>query len=360
MADYVVVTNTRWSEAPRIRHQVTHLLLSSGSRVLFVERSESIGSAELPAASQPVPGLTLVRTRQLLHHQLRVLPAIHRLDAAFVVPQLREAVTRWSAGRPFGIVNFRHDGWYIRDAFPGRRITTIIHDDFEAQSRLPTSRHIRWTLERTCASSDRVLAVSEPLCERLSAWCEPRLFLPWAVVPYQAPRMSAEGRRILLFWGHVDTGLDLNQVERISSSLARRGGDWRILLVGPTQTRKARGPIIRRMASLRNVEVLPACALDQLPLDSCLAALLPYRSNGTTDAVTLANKSMQLLARGLPLMISAMPRFLQAPFVLRIDGTSGVDTVISAAQAGFVRLQPEIEAYCVSNDPASRLRMIEG
>jgi hypothetical protein len=73
MVDYVVVTNTRWNEAPRIRHQVTHLLLSSGSRVHFVERSESIGSAELPAASEPVPGLTVVRTRHLLHQQLRVL-----------------------------------------------------------------------------------------------------------------------------------------------------------------------------------------------------------------------------------------------------------------------------------------------
>lgn len=359
MGDFVIVTNTRWDEAPRIRHQVARLLLESGHRVLFIERADPFRSRSIPD-SRPLPGLTVARTRQVLHHQLRVLPALHRLDAGYVIPQLRDAVDRWSEGRSYGIVNFRHDGWYLRGAFPGRRIVTIINDDFEAQSRLPTARHIRWSLERTCRSSDAVFAVSEPLCERLSEWCSPRLFLPWAVVPYREPRMSVDGRNVLLFWGHVDTGIDLGHVERLSERLRARGSEWRILLVGPTQTRNARAPIVARLGALRNVEVRPPSPLDELPLDASLTALLPYRRNGTTDAVTLANKSMQLLARGLPLMISSMPRFLRAPFVVRFDAPPGIDAAIEEAQAGFVRMQPDIEAYCAANDPASRLRMLEG
>jgi hypothetical protein len=361
MKRFVLVTNTRWDEAPRIRHQVAHLLLNAGHQVLFLERSNQIFRPEESVLDpNPVRGLTIARIRQLMHPQLRVLPHLHKLDAAFVVPQLRELVGYWAGSDPFQVVNFRHDGWYLRRVFPGRRITTIINDDFEAQSRLPTSRHIRWALERTCKASDSVLAVSEPLCERLSEWCAPRLFLPWAVVPYRAPRLSVEGRKSLLYWGFVDVGLDLDQIERVSGCLSRRGSDWRILLVGPTQTRNARAPIVRRLRSLANVAVMPPSSLDELPIDESLAALMPYRRNGTTDAVTLANKSMQLLARGLPLLISAMPRFLNAPFVFRFDGREGVDAAVDAVAANFVRLQPEMEMYCRSNSPSSRLQLLTG
>ena len=40
MADFVLVTHTRWSEAPRIRHQVARLLVDAGHRVLFLERAD--------------------------------------------------------------------------------------------------------------------------------------------------------------------------------------------------------------------------------------------------------------------------------------------------------------------------------
>ena len=168
MPDFVLVTHTRWMEAPRIRHQVARLLRDAGHRVLFVERADYPWSGPSPAAVEVEPGITLTRTTRLIHHQFRVIPAMHRLDASHVARRLRNVVDRWRPAPDFMVVNFTHDGWFLRETFPGQRIVTVIHDDFEAQSRLPFSGHIAWTLERTCRSSDTVLAVSEPLRERLS------------------------------------------------------------------------------------------------------------------------------------------------------------------------------------------------
>lgn len=358
MSDFVLVTHTRWTEAPRIRHQVARLLRDAGHRVLFVERADYPWSGQLPAAVAVEPGITLTRTTRLIHHQFRVIPAMHRLDASHVSRGLRAAVDRWRPAPDFTVVNFTHDGWFLRETFPGQRIVTVIHDDFEAQSRLPFSGHIAWTLERTCRSSDSVLAVSEPLRERLAEWCAPNLFLPWSVVPYRHPVAPAARRRTLLFWGYVDTGIDLDRVEEVASHLAQRGPDWKVLLVGPTQGKGVRAPIVDRLSRFPNIEVRDPMPLDALPVEETLAALLPYRRSPITDSVTLANKSMQLLARGLPLLISAMPRFLDAPFVIRFDETAGIAAAVDACVERFEQLQQPIEEYCEANAPESRLLQI--
>lgn len=358
MPDFVLVTHTLWSEAPRVRHQIARLLRDAGHRVLFIERAGQAGRDAAQPLREVEPGITTARGTRLLHHQLRVLPPLHRADAAYVGPQLARIARDWGATPGCTVVNFMHDGWYLRERFPGSRILTVIHDDFEAQSRLPFSGHITWTLERTCRASDEVFALSEPLARRLSAWCEPTLFLPWTVTPYRAPRAPAADRDTLLFWGYVDNALDLGMVRSLSAHLSATRPGFRLLFVGPTQTKGARDRIAAELATMPNAELRGPCALDELPLERTLAAILPYRRSPAIDSVTLANKSMQLLARGLPLLISAMPAFLRRDFVIRLDGEGGIEPALQAAEGSFAALQSSIEAFCAENSPESRLRML--
>ena len=283
---------------------------------------------------------------------------LHRLNAALLVPQLLEGCAAWTSQGPDAVVNFMPDAFFVSNAFRGRRGITILHADFEAQSRLPFHGHITWALERTCRASDRVFAVSVPLCRRLSAFCAPELFLPWAVDEYRAPTTPASGRDTLLFWGYVDTAIDLAVVRRLSESLAARRPGWRLLFVGPTQTRGARNRIAAAFAPMANVELRDPGVLADLPIHRTLAAVLPYRRSPAQDSVTLANKSMQLLARGLPLLVSAMPNFLEADFVFRLDGPGGVDQAVDDCRAAFDRVQPAIRSFLEDQSPASRLRQI--
>ena len=358
MLDFVLVTNTLWSEAPRMRHQVARLLRDAGARVLFFERPGYLWTSAQPVPTLVEPGMWLTHGTRIFHHQLRITSTMQWLDALLMARSAASATERWSQSGEFAVINFAYDALFLRKAFPDRKILTIIHDDFESQSRLPWASHIAGTLQRTCRNSDHVFAVSDPLMERLSGFCKPELFLPWAVEPYRSPPISDVSRNKLLFWGYVDASLDLELVEKISDQLIDRGPEWELWLVGPTQSRGIRPSIVARLASRSNVRILDSRSLNDLPIDEVLAAVLPYRRSGITNAVTLANKSMQLLARGLPLLISAMPRFVQAPFVIRLDGPGGVRAAIDAASLGFTTLQPAIEAYCADNAPESRLAAI--
>jgi hypothetical protein len=166
------------------------------------------------------------------------------------------------------------------------------------------------------------------------------------------------GRWTVHFLGYVDTGIDLDLVEQVASHFSQCGPDWKVLLVGPTQGTGVRGPIVQRLSRFPNVEVRDPMPLDALPLEETRAALLLYRRSAITDSVTLANKSMQFLARGLPLLISAMPRFLEAPFVIRMDGPGGIATAVSTCAERLKALQEPISEYCAANMPESRLRML--
>jgi hypothetical protein len=286
-----------------------------------------------------------------VHHQLRVAPVLNHLEAFVVAPVVRSIVDQWACGVPDAIVNFAHDGWWLREAFPSTRLVTIVHDDFEAQSRLPFHGHITWTLKRTCMLSDDVFAVSVPLQHRLQQWCSAKLFLPWTIDRYVSPDTDMASKDILMFWGTVDNALDLAMIHKVS----RQRPDLRLLFVGPTQTAGARKMITANLASLTNVEIRPPAPLSALPMDRVLAAILPYRRTPAVNAVTLANKSMQLLARGLPLMISAMPNYLEQPFIVRMDSPDGISGAIQRIQAGFIPWQPMIRAFLDGHSPESRL-----
>lgn len=359
MREAVLFTHTRWDEAPRVRHQVARLLRDAGHRVLFLERGDGGWHRADTGVREAEPGIWVARPPRPIHPQLRVAAPLRRLDARIVSRAVAGIVGSWSKRRDFLVVNFAPDGWWLRGAFPGNRIASIIHDDFEAQSRLPWHGHITWGLERTCRASDDVLALSEPLVRRLASWCEPRLFLPWTVTPYRAPVALPGSRDTLLFWGYVDNAIDLDLVRGLSAHLARTRPGFRMLFVGPTQTRGARDRIAAELASLPNAELLGPRTLDDLPLERTLAALLPYRRSPALDCVTLANKSMQMLARGLPLLISAMPAFLRRDFILRLDGEGGFEEALREVSARFLPLQPAIREFCEANSPETRLRTLE-
>jgi hypothetical protein len=300
------------------------------------------------------------RPTQWMHHQLRVLPWMHRLEGNHAGSQIYGLVRTWEPSNNATIVNFTHDGWFLRRVFPKNRLITLINDDFEAQSRLPFRSHITWTLERTCRESDQVLAVSVPLQKKLSRWADTQLFLPWATVPYRAPVSTAATRDTLLFWGYVDNAIDLDLVKDLGAELAASRPKLSIRFVGPTQTKGARERIIQTLRPFSNISIAGPTALDDLPLERTLAALLPYRRSDAVDAVTLANKSMQLLARGLPLLISGMPAFIQREFVVRLDGPGGFSAAIATCETNFDNFQTAIRSFCDDNAPDSRLKMLEG
>ncbi len=358
MSTFILITNTPWDEPPRLRHQVAQLLLDAGHRVIFFERPQPWYAKSGPRVVALTDQLTLVNTTRLIHFQLRVLPILSWINARWAIREIRARMRECAVEPDTRVVNFNHDSDYLGELFDRSRITTIIHDDFEAQCRLPWRGHLTRMLRRSCEMSGSVLAVSTPLMDRLSRWCTPKLFLPWAVKPYCAPMSETHSRKTLLFWGSIDNAIDLTLVARLSRNLQERGPEWKLLFVGPTQHQHRRVRILAALSAYPNITVCDPTPLDQLPLDEILCGILPYTNTPAVNAVTLANKSMQLLAQGLPLLISAMPAFIQEPFVLRLDGGSTLGQTIDACRENFVKWQPLIAEYLRSNAPESRLNAL--
>lgn len=358
MRDFVLVTHTLWQEAPRIRHQLARLLAGAGHRVIFIERARHLLGAGQPDPIEVEPGVIVVRTRRLMHHQLRVVPPLDWLNDLIAARSLRAVIRSVHCQADATIVNFMHDGAFLRRVFPNNPILTVIHDDFEAQVRLRGFGHVTRNLRATCRASDRVFAVSTPLVQRLAAWCKPELLLPWATRPYRQPRPGTSDRHILLFWGHVDIGLDTDRIRGICDHLERHHPLVHVLIVGPTQVASRRAMTVRWLEGIPNLRIESARSLDELPLDHVLAALIPYRRKGDVDATELPNKTLPLLSCGLPILKTGLPHMVKAPFVLPVDTDDQLDEALEACRRNFGDWQPDIRRFVESHDAAHRLDLL--
>jgi hypothetical protein len=358
----LLLTRTLWREPPRLRHQVAQLLLGAGQTVLFAERPALFGTPSFMARQHVRTSseqLMLLPQQDLVHHQLRLLPALHHLNAAWARSALQRVLDQRAANGPLRVeqlINFNYDAFWLRRLFPSLPITTIINDDFEALSRLPWRGHLTWALARTCAMSDRVLAVSQPLLDRLSRLCKPELFLPWAGEPYVAPPAQVI-RNVLLFWGFINDRLDQEVIFHALPALRQAG--FRLRFVGPVQPSGAK--FQERLRSEPAVEWQGPCAFADLDTSDCCAALIPYRLDCPgVEAIQLSNKALQLLSRGLPLITSSMPHFHQAPYVFPY-GTCAYPSLIAAifsAAERFIALQPSIASFVAANGPLQRLAQL--
>ncbi|WP_248791296.1 hypothetical protein, partial [Escherichia coli] len=88
-----------------------------------------------PAGDSAVQGVSLLSPCEGLHHQLRLLPWLHRLNARVARRDLRKRMATLDQASPELIINFNYDAFWLRSLFPNQPTLTIINDDFEALGR---------------------------------------------------------------------------------------------------------------------------------------------------------------------------------------------------------------------------------
>lgn len=349
---FVFITRTHWQEPPRLRHQLARLLASHGAQVVFGEkplpwfRKRRVSSADFAEA-----GISLFRHRELIHHRLCVSPPIEMLSDAFLRRSVRMALRRWEIDGRDVIVNFNYDYGFLREIYPHTPIITILNDDFVNKVPPPFRGAAARIQRRTCQSSDEVLTTSSIIAEQIGEICRPEIFLPWADVSYQSPDPKSH-RNIILSWGFIDRRMDFDLVCTLAGKLLRANSDLQLLFVGPLADEARNQKLFR---DFPNVTHQSSAALAQLPIDRVCASIIPYVSGVPAwEAIVVPNKAYQLLARGLPLLISGMPRFLKAPFVYRIDQGDAIET-IARARNEFRDVQAGIEPFVRENSASARI-----
>ncbi|MCY1239044.1 hypothetical protein D9M72_518160 [compost metagenome] len=241
----------------------------------------------------------------------------------------------------------------MREIFPGNKIITIINDDFVAQAKLFSGRHVKNSLEKTCRESDLVLTVSYPLMRQVSGWCSPELFFPWADVEYREPVPSTT-RNAVLLWAHIDGRVDFDLLHQ---SVSKRP-EVIFYLVGP-QAANVRDRI-SKIESMANVVIIPSAKLDELPLERFFAAIIPYKKHvADIEAVTMSNKSLQLMSRGLPIVAHGMPAFYQHPAIVKAADLDAFLAGLDYFQENFLDLQKSIGDLVSENQSRSRFEFLK-
>ncbi|MBM4100497.1 MAG: glycosyltransferase family 1 protein [Planctomycetes bacterium] len=350
MRRYLFFTKTLWNEPPRLRHQLAELLARAGNEVIFFQKPSTPGRPA-PGMPQTPNGIRLVRHRELMHHKLRVGPVARVANAAYTTRCLGQRIANLHCTESDIVVNFNYEYYFLRRIFPRNPIITIINDDFISSAPRIAQPSLRKAQRLTCRMSDAVLTPSVALQEELAADCPAELFLPWADVNYTAPPAGIE-RNGLFFWGYIGRRIDFAWVERLAASLRTRMPAVKIDFFGPTQGDAASHPLFR---SYPNVRLRGSASLSDVPLDEMMGSIIPYVLGvPDVDAVVIPNKAMQLLARGLPLAITGMPRFERAPFVRRLDEGDAV-RALGELRQDFDRLQGPIRDYIQGNGGEARL-----
>lgn len=343
-----VFTKSNWDEPPRIRHQFAKMLQKNGHEVIFYQKPGYLSYENLHHAEK---GMSLVRTVSLVHHQLRVSAILSFLNSL-----VEKKSIRLSLDGSFGsdiVVNFNYDYYFLRDVFPNNRIITVINDDFIAQAKFLNGRHAESALRRTCRMSDEVLCVSTPLCRQVRKWCEPRLFLPWTTNKYEAPRDVS--RDSVILWAHINDRIDFELLR----SLALRRPTVEFHIIGPVD-----GHVKEVVCSLvdenDNISLLLPASLEDINFDKYFSAIIPYKNDRKEiEAVTASNKTFQLLSKGMPLIVSGMPNFINSDVIFKTNGVCEFLEAIDSCQYNFSKMQASIEALVSSNIEKHRFSEIK-
>lgn len=354
MKSFIFMTKTRWAEAPRIRHQLARLLAQRGHKVFFFERPDyPFHEAVEPVESEP--NIVLIRSRQLLHHQLRVLESLQSANAMYECGKMRSAIRDADIDRVEDavVLNFAYEYYFLREIFPSQKILTVINDDFVAQAHFRRGIHVRKALVRTVEMSTKVLCVSYPLIRQVGSAEKSVLFLPWSDGPYRTPA-RAKTRKSVLFWGVLDARVDYKLVEY----LLERRADINFIFVGPVKNGFQR--IVSDISSkYQNFRYVQPTSLDLLNVDDCFAAIIPYKAGvGDIEAVTASNKTFRLLSLGLPIIAHGMPEFFEHEVVFKADSYSLFLDSIDICVENFFSLQESIERLVNQNDAESRYQQL--
>lgn len=356
MTRFFFFTKTDWPEPPRLRHQLAALLVRRGHDVVFFEKPSHVFRPRR-SSGENVPGMRFLRTRELVNHKLRMNAPIRIANAAFEIREITNALNSVEINHGDIVVNFCYDYWFLRRIFPNNVIMTVINDDFWCRAIFGYERPLFDVVSMTCRSSDKVLVVSKPLKTQLASYCDPEIFYPWSDIPYAPPKTEAKRTR-LLFWGYINNRLNFPLLEMLANGIMQSRMDVTIDFVGPVQDN-----IDRRFCDLVK---LPCVSLRgpsgpaEIDFDSVLAAIIPYVEGNRADDVTdIPNKAFPMLSRGLPLLISGMPNFIEKPFVYRIgaawpEGRGAIEKL----KAEFWEQQPNIESFVNMNLEEHRYRQL--
>jgi len=350
MKKVLILTKTNWSEAPRIRHQLTRLLKRKGYQIVFVEKN---AYKNFLIKSRKEEGIEFFGHAELIHHQLRYFKFIQRLNNFVVQFYLKKIIKRVQFDF---IMNFSYEYSFLKKLAPGKKVITMIEDDFESQAKFGMTRQIKNQVAETCRMSDSVLTVSYPLMEKLKTYnSNVKMLFPWSERQYTEPPKTQD-RATVLYFGYVHR-LEWNVIEKLIKET-----DHKFRFVGPTAKSSDEKMIEHLKHTYSNFEYIPFSSIGDLKLDDVFCSILPYDPEiKSVQACTISNRAFNLLSLGLPLAYADLQYLIEAPESIITKNRSVEDykKTLNFFRENFYAVQKDIETFLNSHYENDRWKILE-
>lgn len=350
MKKVLIITRTNWSEPPRIRHQLTRLLLQHGYAITYVEKNAYKNAL---VRTRTEEGITFYAHAELLHHQLRYFRVLQEANNFVVKQYLKKILKRVEFDF---ILNFCYEYSFLKQLAPGKKVITMIEDDFESQAKFGMENAIRNQVRRTCQNSHHVLTVSYPLLEKLKTYTpDVRLLFPWSANSYRRPGGNKE-RNTVLYFGYIHR-MDWPMVENLL-----RDTPYHYRFVGPISKTRSEHVVQHLRQRYSNFEYVAYSSIDTLKIDDVFCSILPYDPViRSVQACTVSNRAFNLLSLGLPLVYADLRSLIKAPeTVIRRNATiEDYKESLSFFRENFFEVQPDIEKFLSNHYAEDRWRVLE-
>ncbi len=349
----IVITRTRWDEAPRIRHQVTRQL-TRFFNVVYIEKHVGIRGYEKldsmrreserlilysPSLPFPVPGRLFINDL-LTHHMVNVY--LRRKIIAFVEQLQCETKV---------LINFEFDFPEIMKNSSFCFKIYLCNDEFprmgiESKNKLKgwfQSKLLQHYENQVIREADKCLAVSYPLRNKLKKVnSDTELFLPGHEFKCLKPVKKQAVKKLpikIAFMGFVDDRIDSEWLLELL-----KNQDMFLWLIGPNANFN-----LALFSKFSNISFSSFLAGEKLQkkLMEMDVLIMPYNTQlELAKFATAPNKFFQYLAAGKPIVISDMPNFIKMP--------AGVIYRAKTAETFVEKIR---QAYAEDNDELVKMRI---
>ena len=296
-----VFSKTNWSEPPRIRHDFVSLLIDLGFMVWFFEKPIFMHFGKQGIRVQD--NLVLCSQTELLHHQVRFLPALTWLNKVYQCH-----FNNWRQAAPDLLVNFNYDYYWLKNEFGDTPLMTVINDDFIGRAKPWMKREARRVFERTVSVSDICLAVSLPVLDQCKRYnTNSHLFLPWIEVDREIRLKHRQGTRVL-YWGFINNRIDWKIIDCLL------GEGVEVDMIGPIEKKATQKVLLEY--TRKGLRYRAAMSYDELKseAENYYAAILAYRLDLPENrAISASNRFFKILAMGIPIVVARLPYLVDSP-----------------------------------------------
>lgn len=312
METVVFVTRTRWSEIPRLRHQMARLL-ADRFRVLFVQTPVKWRRWYSSAVEEVERNVFLFSPTNRWNLPARVKTSIQPADEFLQDLMLREIQkvlprVGISSERPL-LLNFNHTATRLMRSDMFRAAVYVCNDDWIAKAPDRWTRRAAGRREASvAAAADLCIAVSYPLRDRLLRLNpNTHLLLPAHSFNVEAnvvdPIREAIGPTRVLFVGELNARVNYGWLERAAGE-----DDIEVHVVGPVMIPH---DLVNDLTHSGVHFHAPLFGEDLKAFMRTMDVLvIPYHVREGVVAATAPNKLFMCVAAGRPVVISDMPHFL--------------------------------------------------